>query len=208
LTGERGSVLIPLFLDLKGKSVVVFGGGAVGQRKAAYLAKEAEVTIVDRSPGEAPAGMKRINGEAMDHLHLIDDADIVVAATDDPEVNEAICRRAREVGAWYNRAEEPGNFLIPSVIQRRNFTVAVSTEGRSPGMSRHLREHLDSSLPRSFEDMVDLTERMRTLLKESVPDPIVRERAMRKLVNDQELWSAIEKDPLEAWELAKKKAMD
>lgn len=199
--------MIPLFLDLRGRKAIVFGGGMVGQRKAAYLAKEADVTIVDRRPGGAPSGATRICGEALENLHLIDAADIVVAATDDPEVNEAICRRARQAGAWYNQVEGPGNFLIPSVVERRNFVVAVSTGGRSPGMSRYLREHLEASLPRSFEDMVELMERLRVMLKDRVPDPIVREDTLRRLIIDPELWNCLEKDPSQAWEMAIRKAM-
>jgi len=199
--------LIPLFLDLKGKKAVVYGGGPVGQRKALFLAKEMEVTIVDRSWVQAPSGCRCLMGEALDNLDLIDTADLVVAATGDPLVNEAICVQAKARAKWYNCAEGPGTFLIPSVVQKRNFTVAVSTMGRSPGMSKFLREHLDVMLTGRLEDMVDLTEDLRADLKDRVPDTAERESILRRLIHDPELWDAIQEDPVKARAIALRKVV-
>ncbi|MBN1109925.1 MAG: bifunctional precorrin-2 dehydrogenase/sirohydrochlorin ferrochelatase [Methanomassiliicoccales archaeon] len=199
--------MIPLFLDLRGKKAIVFGCGPVGQRKAVYLAKQADVTVVDRSPGPAPEGARRILGDARSHLHLLQQADLVVAATEDGELNDLICREASDLGIWFNRADGTGSFLIPSVVERRNFTVAVSTEGRSPGMSRHIREHLDLCLPPEWEDMVQVMEMVRQELRSVVEDPHARERTLRTLSEDQEVWEALSSGTEAAFRTAMRKAV-
>lgn len=204
---NRGSSLIPLFLDLEGKSAVVYGAGPVGVRKASYLAREARVTMVDRHAAVVPEGVHLIIGEAMHNLDLIESADIVVAATGDPKVDDEITRKAAGLGKMLNRADRPGNFLIPSLIRRRNFTVAISTMGRSPVMSQHIKGVIDSSLPSVLEDMVDLTERLREQLKRSVPEAAEREGRVRRILEDPDIWKVLETDPGKAYELAVMKVM-
>jgi len=177
-------------------------------RKAAYLARQATVTMVDRRPAEVPEGVVLIVGEAADNLGLIDGTNIVVAATGDAEIDEMVCARANERGKLFNRADGPGNFLIPSIIERRNFMVAISTLGRSPGMSRHIRESLDASLLPAMEDMVDLTCRLRERLKDVVPEAREREGRVRRIIGDQEIWEARKEDPAMAYELAEGKVLE
>jgi siroheme synthase-like protein len=204
---SRGSSLLPLFFDLKGRSAVVFGGGPVGLRKAAYLAREAQVTLIDRRTVEVPEGVRLIVGEAMDHLQLIAGSDIVVAATGDRSVDEMICAEAGLRGKLINRSDGPGNFLIPSVVERRNFTVAISTLGRSPSMSRHISKVIDAYLPSALEGMVDLTEALRDQLKVEVPDAREREGLIRRLLEDPEVWRSLETEPGKALQMARRKVM-
>ena len=199
--------MIPLYLDLSDKKAVVFGGGPVGQRKAAYLSKEASVTIVDRSDGPCPPGVTRVRAELKDSLDLIRKSDIVVAATDSYETYDIICREARARGKMFNRADGNGTFLIPSLVERRNFSVAVSTEGRSPGMSKILKDHIDKQLPPEWEQMVDLMEKVRQALKDSVPDQRRRETVLRALTEDREVWRSLSFGTETAFQLAMRKAV-
>lgn len=200
--------MIPLYLDLSEKRALVFGGGPVGQRKAAYLAKQATVMIVDHHDGPSPQGVTRINAELNDSLHLIEIVDMVVAATDSPDTNDLICKEARAKGKMFNRADGTGTFLIPSLVERRNFSVAVSTEGRSPGMSRLLKEHIDKHLPAEWEDMVDLMERLRQELKGKIPEQSRREKILRTLSEDPDIWSALPAGNGSAYRLAMRKAVE
>jgi len=204
---SRGSSLLPLFLDLSGRRAVVFGAGPVGLRKAAYLAREAQVTMVDRCAVEVPEGVRLIIGDALDNLHLIGGSDIVVAATGDRSVDERVCEEAGRRGKLINRSDGPGNFLIPSIVERRNFTVAISTLGRSPGMSRHISKVIDASLPPSMEGMVDLTEALRDQLKGELPDAREREGRVRRLLEDPEVWKALGEGPEKALERARRRVL-
>lgn len=187
---------------------MVYGAGPVGIRKASYLAREAKVSMIDRRPAKVPEGMELIIGEAKDNLDLIEGSDLVVAATGDRATDELICTRAGSLGKPFNRSDGPGGFLIPSLVERRNYTVAISTLGRSPGMSRHIRDTLEASLPPVLEDMVDLTEVLRERLKKTVQDPREREGRIHRLLEDAEVWELLETDPERAFELAERKVMD
>lgn len=177
---------------------MVFGAGPVGLRKASYLSREADVVLVDRKVIEAPEGMKVVRGEALEHLSLIDEADLVVAATGDIEVDSRICEMARKKDVPFNRSNGAGEFIIPSVVERRNFSVAISTLGRSPGMSRHIRLILERELSPVLEDMVDLCESLREELKATIPDAVEREGRLRKVLDDERVWEALTAD----WEKA------
>ncbi len=182
---------------------MVFGAGLVGMRKALYLFKEADVVIVDRQPCEVPAGIRFIRGEVLDNLHLIGGTDLVVAATGDTSTDDVIFERARVQGKPCNRSDRPGDFLIPSVVEKRNYTIAVSTLGRSPGMSRYIRLLLERDLSASIEDMVDLSERLREELRETFPDPADREGRIRRMLENRHVWEALARDQDEVREIAK-----
>ena len=133
--------MLPVFIDLRGRKVVVFGGGRVGFRKASFFAEEAEVTVVSRSFCDEflNSSLKTLNGEVEKVMTgMIGDADIVVAATDSMDLNKRIVEECTLQGKWCNCATSPGDMIIPSVVRRKGYTVAVSTMGRSqpcPGTS-------------------------------------------------------------------------
>jgi precorrin-2 dehydrogenase/sirohydrochlorin ferrochelatase len=136
--------VLPLLLDARGKRVVVFGGGEVGLRKARFFAGEADVTVVSRAyvPGFESLENKvtKVTSEIGEEQEgLIGGADFVIIATGDRELNDRLEAIALAAGKYCNRADGVSSFLIPSVVQRRNFLVAVSTLGRSPAMSRFIK---------------------------------------------------------------------
>jgi precorrin-2 dehydrogenase/sirohydrochlorin ferrochelatase len=196
-------MMLPLYLELEGRTVVIFGGGAVALRKARYLTK-GSVTIVSREfhPDLRGLPVRLIEGEALDHIDLVDDAFLVVAATGDPEVNAAIAERARGAGAFLNRDDEVGTFLIPSVVEGDGFSIAISTLGRSPGFSRYLRRRLESSLGEELGRMVRLQEELREEARTVIPDQEGRERFLRSILEDEGIWRSIAEDYEEARAMA------
>lgn len=189
--------MIPVFIDLKGRRTVVFGGGPVGFRKASYLAQESDVTVVSREfvPEFQSSGIARVTADIREVMdEWIERSDFVVAATDDKDINDTIFRKGKALGKYCNRADGMSDFIIPSTITKRNYTVAVSTLGKSPGMSKYLRLHLDEMLEPRFEQMVDLQEALRTELKAKVPDQRERERLLWKVLDDQAVWDALGDD--------------
>ncbi len=201
--------MIPLWLDLSGHKVVVFGGGAVGRRKANYLASEADVTVVSRDflPGFEPS--IRLEQEDIEGSlsRWVSWADLVVAATDDQELNKSIVDVATVQGKLSNSADGPSTFLIPSVIERDRYKVAVSTEGRSPAMSKYLRMQLERALDPCYDRMVELQEELREQVKASVPSQKEREERLWNVLEDQHIWDLLESDPEEARKLALKRVV-
>lgn len=197
--------MLPLWLDLRSRKVAVFGGGEVGRRKANFLASEAKVTVISREfvSGFHPSIELR-HGDIEDCLEdMVGWADLVIAATNDKTLNNAIADEAARQGRFCNRADGVSTFLIPSVVERENYKVAVSTEGRSPGMSKYLRLELDRMLGPRYDLMVSLQQELRETAKEKVPSQTERERRLWQVLEDQNVWNALESDP----DLARKMAM-
>ncbi|NMA10326.1 MAG: NAD(P)-dependent oxidoreductase, partial [Methanomicrobiales archaeon] len=117
--------MIPLMLDLTARRVLIFGGGDVGARKAAFFEHEAEVTVVSRSFSPDLDGLA-IRRQEADLSALPDEAlrgflsgaFLAVAATPDSALNDRIGRLCAEAGVLFNNAAgEPGDVTIPSVVR-------------------------------------------------------------------------------------------
>lgn len=197
--------MIPLFMDMRGKRAVVFGAGQVGLRKARYLAEEADVTVVSRDfvPGFEGTNISLVRSEISDSIHeWVSKADLVVAATNDSTVNDAIANECAVKGILCNRADGLSTFLIPSIVKRDNYTIAISTFGKSPGMSKYLRMRLDESLAEEYDLMITLQEELRNEAKMRIPDQLSRERYLWEVLEDVEVWNAIKVDYTRARKIA------
>jgi precorrin-2 dehydrogenase/sirohydrochlorin ferrochelatase len=196
--------VIPLYHDFTGESVLVFGGGAVGARKARRFADEADVTVVAPSFefGAADYGgaelveASPVPEEVADWVARYDPA-LVVAATDDEAVNDAAERAAREAGALVNRADVSGDgdrdarsVVVPATVEDGDVRVAISTGGASPALAKHLRERIEAELEGAGA-MADLTGRLRTELRESDRTPRERRDAVRAVVRSERVWKAL-----------------
>lgn len=184
--------MLPLYLDLKSKKVTVFGGGNVGYRKASYFGEEADVTVVSKDFNENffSTTFELVTADIFEVAdEWIAKSDLVVAAAD-PCVNDFIAKRSELAGKPYNRSDAPGSFLIPSLVKRNNYSVAVSTYGNSPAMSRYLKVWLDQYLDEKYDKMIDFQRQLREELKKTVPDQKEREKILREVLEDPSAWSA------------------
>jgi precorrin-2 dehydrogenase/sirohydrochlorin ferrochelatase len=196
--GERQ--VLPLLLNANGKRAIVFGGGEVGLRKARFFAREADVTVVSRTfvPGfDSPEirVTKILSEIGPEQESMIDGADFVIIATENHELNDRLEARAKMCGKYCNRADGVSTFLIPSLVERRNFLVAISTMGRSPAMSRYLREMVEQMLGPEMSEMVDLQEEMRERARGLIPEQASRERLLWEILEDESIWAALVNDP-------------
>lgn len=159
----------PVNLDLAGRRCLVVGGGAVADRKVQGLLEAgAVVTVVAPDVCAALAARTGVDiirrpyrrGEVAGHW-------VVIAATDDAEVNRAVFVDGEASGVWVNGADDPENcsFTLPSVLRRGDLTVSVSTGGRSPAMARWLRLRLAEELGPEYEVLLDLLAAERASVK-------------------------------------------
>jgi len=204
--------MIPLMLDLTGRRVLIFGGGDVGARKAAYFEHEMEVTVISRSFSPDLEGLAVQRQEA-DLSSLTDEAlrgilqgaFLAVAATQDPVINNRIGKLCAEMGVLFNNAAgEPGDVIIPSIVRGSNYLVAISTRGKSPAVSRYLREKLEAEYA-DLDRMIDLQEEVRSMLKKTEPVQEERSRILWKILSDDEIWEALASDYSRARGLAIKR---
>jgi len=204
--------MIPLFVDCSGKRIVIFGGGEVASRKAAYFSGEADVLVVSRSFSHKmsilPVERKMLEtGRVSDEVlnGIIDRAFLVIGALSDPVQNNRIKNLciAREI--LFNNAEgEAGDVIIPSVTGGENYLLAISTKGNSPAVSRFIREHLETHFP-DLDDMIALQRDLRAQLKHIEPSQSRRNAILWEALNDHELWKTLKNDPARARQLVKEK---
>lgn len=212
--------MIPLYHDFTGETVLVFGGGAVGARKAARFAEEARVVVV--SPDFADRLVDR--GRAVDEPTVpTDDADqpgielvraapgadavrdwidrlspaLVVAATDDAGVNAAVEAAAHDADVLVNRTDVSGeravgSVVVPATVDDDPVSVALSTGGASPALAKALRERIEAEIDGAGA-MAELSGELRSELKERGVDPEKRRTAIRRVVRSEGVWKGLQK---------------
>ncbi|MEM9040517.1 MAG: NAD(P)-dependent oxidoreductase [Actinomycetota bacterium] len=136
---------LPAVLDVVGRRCVVVGAGAGGRRKIdALVAAGADVTVIDPvGAGETQASAVAVIARPWEPGDL-QGADLVVIATDVPDVNDAVAVEAESVGAQVLRSDGAGDgdVTLPAVAQRASVRVAVDTGGGSPAMAAVLRDEI------------------------------------------------------------------
>jgi precorrin-2 dehydrogenase/sirohydrochlorin ferrochelatase len=192
--------MIPLFHDFRGERVLVFGGGAVGARKARRFAREAEVLVVapefaDREFGGATLLSGAPDpGEVGAWIDRIDPA-LVVAATDDEAVNAAVEAAAREHGMLVNRADrsgerDPGSVVVPATARDDPVVVAIATGGQAPVLSGYLREDA-GTLIEGTGALAELLGDLRDELDEHGVETRKRRQALRAVVESSAVREAL-----------------
>jgi uroporphyrin-III C-methyltransferase/precorrin-2 dehydrogenase/sirohydrochlorin ferrochelatase len=176
--------LLPLFVKLAGRDVVVVGGGAMAAVRVRQLAEAgARVTVV--AP-EVRADVALAAAAVLRRPFLPTDLDgawfAVAAAT--PEVNGEVARAAEERRVLVNAVDDPetATAYTGGVVRRGEATVAISTGGRAPALAGLLREALDAVLPRDLDRWIAAAERERPAWKrERVPLATRRPLLLRTL---------------------------
>ena len=193
--------MIPLFHDFTDETVLIFGGGSVGARKARRFAEEADVVVVSPEFAEADfGGAERVRGapdadEVEEWIGRTDPV-LVVAATDDGDLNEAVAEAADDHGALVNRTDESGerdanSVVVPATVDDGPVSVAISTDGTSPAVSKYLRERFEEEFA-GIGEMAELTAELRQDLKEEGVPPAERRAAVRRVVNSDRVWKALD----------------
>ncbi len=166
---------LPLFLDIKNKPCLIVGGGVIAERKVSILERaQANLTIV--AP-EITEEIKRkvnnghINWREKDFsLDDLESYQLVIAATDDRNVNAEVARLCRKNKILVNAADDTKScdFILPSIIDRSPVQIAVSTGGASPVLARMLRTKLENCTPAAYGKLAKLIEDNRLKVKEKL----------------------------------------
>jgi len=189
--------MIPLYHDFADETVLVFGGGPVGARKARRFAREADVVVVSPEFTEddyREAALVRAAPDAEGVAGWFDRVEpaLAVAATDLDPVNEAVEREARRRGALINRADHsdergPGGVVVPATVRDGDVAVSISTGGASPALAKELRRRIEAELDGAGE-LAAITAEVRAELKARGVDPNRRRRAVRAAVRSPRVW--------------------
>nr|WP_208093035.1 siroheme synthase CysG [Cronobacter dublinensis] len=184
---------MPIFCQLRNRACLLVGGGDVAERKARLLL-EAGATLTVNALAFAPQfeawaeqGMLTLAPGAFD-ARLLDECWLVIAATDDDEVNNAVSDAAEARRIFCNVVDAPkqASFIMPSIIDRSPLMVAVSSGGTSPVLARLLREKLEALLPQHLGKVAGYAGQLRRRVKQTFSAMSERRRFWEKFfVNDR-----------------------
>ena len=168
----------PVYLDIRDRTCLVVGGGAVGTRKARTLL-QAGARVVVVSPAVSP-DLEALADENRIRLHRrpysaddMADVFLVFGTTDDRALNRKISADAHRRGILCNIADQPdqGQFVLPSVVARGDLLISISTSGNSPALARRIRRRLENDYGEEYALMIDLLGTLRRRLLARGHDP-------------------------------------
>lgn len=157
-----GNVMFPVFLKLHQLKLLLVGGGNVGLEKLEAILKHSPLANVKVVAGEIrrPELLELANNHPNVRIHIrnfqeddLENMDLVVCATDNPELHKQIRMKANELNLLINVADTPDlcDFYLCSVVKKGDLKIGISTNGKSPTLAKRMRQLLTASLPDTTE---------------------------------------------------------
>lgn len=175
----------PIFLNIQDKKCVVIGGGNVAWRKVCSL-KEAGARVTVVSPEFCPELEKETEIERIKQKYdkeFLKEALVVIASTDDEEVNKRIYSDAMEKGILVNVVDKPEfcSFIVPSSMVRGDLCISISTGGASPALARNIREYLEKQFGNEYDEFTKLLSEMRRKVLSEIVDESIRRDILQQI---------------------------
>ena len=180
----------PVNLDIQNRKCLVVGGGSVGTRKIMTLLEcGAVVTVVSSDVAEEllelaekkMIELKKRPYESSD----IDGMFLVIGATDNEELNWQINKDAEHQNKLCNIADRPEacNFVLPSIVNRGNLVIAISTSGKSPAFAKKMRQDLEKEFGEEYDEFLQLMGAMRKKALSEKHEPEAHKHLFEQLIN-------------------------
>lgn len=173
--------LYPVFLKVSDLKTLIVGGGAVGLEKLSFLLKSspnAKVMLVAKEVCKEIRDLAKgmdvdIHEEAYQEHHL-EGVQVVIAATDDLEVNLAVRKDAKLRNILVNVADNPPycDFYMGGIVTKGNLKIAISTNGKSPTLAKRLRQFFENLLPENVDELLENLDAYRKTLKGNFQDKV------------------------------------
>lgn len=170
---------------------MVVGGGAVAVRKAGSLLNAgARLVVVAHKPSDAITELcTKHRAELIRSRYskqYITGAVLVIAATNDPQVNEQVYRDCQSLEILCNVVDEPPfcDFFVPAVVKRGGLEIAIGTEGYCPAYAGHLRKKLETMFTEEHGQFLSELDSIRREIVEKVAASD-RKALLGKLVDDE-----------------------
>lgn len=178
----------PIAIDITGKPCLIVGGGRVAIRKAgALLEAGAEVTLLSPDVDDSAADLSGIEiirrefapGDTAGYV-------LVIAATDNREINALVSAEAEQNHALVNVVDDPElcTFIVPAVVRRGDLIISISTSGSSPALAGHLRRQIEEEYGPEYEALTMLLKGIRGEIRAKYARQSDREAAYVRLLHD------------------------
>lgn len=191
----------PVNLDVAGQKCLVVGGGGVGTRKVKTLVKcGACVTVVSLTFSD------KLKAFANDHDVTLHEKEyetsdleamfLVIGATDNEKLNWKISKDAKKFRVLCNIADFPAacDFILPSIVNRGDLSIAISTSGRSPAFAKKIRKALENQFGEEYADFLCLMGAVRKKLLSEAHEPEAHKPLFEQMIENNLLQCVKEKD--------------
>ncbi len=180
----------PVYLDMRGRPCLVIGGGTVAERKTLTLLEAgADVTVVSPALTAKLQELSR-SGRITHRQKNFEEKDLsgkflVIAATDLPDMNSSAAQSCKKNNILVNVAVPPdeSSFIVPSVVERGDLLIAVSTSGISPALAKKIRQELESRYGAEYALFLERLAGIRQQVLEEVADEQKRRMIFQKIVD-------------------------
>jgi precorrin-2 dehydrogenase/sirohydrochlorin ferrochelatase len=197
--------MLPLYVDVSDKRIVVFGGGIVAERKIRQILEtdstggktNIEVYSLDFIPqieAMTRQGVIRCfqsNLWELDIGEILNGAFLILICTDDRQLNDRILKEAAKFGLLINYSNY-GDAFMSSVINKGGFLISVSTAGKGPAMARYMKKKIAALVGEKEAKMLQIQSRLRYYLKQRIKDEEQRRTILNSVLDDPECWSALD----------------
>ena len=180
----------PVHLDIQNRNCLVVGGGGVGTRKVIMLLNcGANVTVVSPDLSEQLAKLEGSPGLILKQRTYqsadLEEMFLVIGATDDETLNRQISRDAEQRSTLCNIADRPEicNFILPSIVQREDLVITISTSGKSPALAKKLRKTLEARFGEEYSVLLRLMGAIRKKLLNQSHEPEAHKPVFERLIN-------------------------
>ena len=167
----------PFFLQLDQLPCLIVGGGSVAERKLDLLIKaKADITVISLEFSDYILDLAKthnircIKQEYSNKILEENKYNFVISATNDVSLNERVAKDCKKYNIIVNVVDQPEicDFIFPSILERGDITVAVSTGGASPVLARVLRTKLETMVPGSYGKLAEIVSANRIKVREKM----------------------------------------
>lgn len=180
---KRCEQMYPMMVNIEGKAITIIGGGKVAYRKAmTFLKFGGQVRVISPQFDERFKEQTQIEYIQDNYdVQYLEKSFIVVAATNNSTLNRHIGERCEAKNILCNIIDNPklSSFIVPSHITRGDLVISVSTHGKSPGLTKHIKESLEVAFDNTYAERVALL----GMLREAVLEGKIK---MQKIGSDDE----------------------
>lgn len=172
------------------------GGGQVAYRKIEVLQQfDAKIivvapdiceNIIQHSKEQAEIGKRPITLKHQEFMEQdMEEADIIIAATNDQTLNSYISRLGKKNNKLVNVVDvkEECSFIVPAIIKQGDLIVAISTGGNSPAMATKIKENIQNVLPNYYEKLIEQFGEYRDFIKDNITQPEERKKAYYEMIS-------------------------
>ncbi|MEO9281261.1 MULTISPECIES: siroheme synthase CysG [unclassified Acinetobacter] len=171
--------IFPISLKLQQQRCLIVGGGHIALRKATLLVKAG--AIIDIVAPEIEEQLLQLvtttNGqhfvEVFSEKFLSTPYRLVIAATNDPQVNKTVFEQCEVRNLLVNSVDDIPHcrFMVPAIIDRSPLVISVASNGTSPVLSRQIRTQLETSIPHGMGKLAEFSGKWRNQVKEKISNP-------------------------------------